>query len=266
MITFAWRTAFGPEEERELRDMLAEAAEVDAEAGFPQVSLDQPYGDGASHLLVWLLADDRPGSQVPDEPSLAAYLRVEPAPDGGPATARYVVRPSFRSRGISTLLAERLGLDLHADGGWAGTGVSALRVWALGDHPAAQRMARRFAGAGVRPSRRRWQLLAPLRAVGPLASGHPPAPGALAAHPAAGTAEQGAAAGLWRGSGYVTGTGDAPPDKGELVVTERARTSPAQPGSIRTPASPPITGPRAGSLASRFARRHRRRRRSGPRC
>ncbi|MFY9928760.1 MAG: hypothetical protein WAK82_12210, partial [Streptosporangiaceae bacterium] len=164
MITFAWRTAFGPEEERELRDMLAEAAEVDAEAGFPQVSLDQPYGDGASHLLVWLLADDRPGSQVPGKPSLAAYLRVEPARDGGPATARYVVRPGFRSRGISTLLAERLGLDLDADSGWAGTGVSALRVWALGDHPAAQRMARRFAGAGVRPSRRRWQLLALLRA------------------------------------------------------------------------------------------------------
>jgi len=110
MITFAWRAVFDPDEERELRDMLAEAAEADAEAGFPQVSLDQPYGVGASHLLVWLLVDDRPGSQASGEPSLAAYLRVEPDPDGGPATARYVVRPAFRSRGISTLLAERLGL------------------------------------------------------------------------------------------------------------------------------------------------------------
>lgn len=220
MITFAWRTAFDPEEERELRDMLAEAAEADAEAGFPQVSLDQPYGPGASHLLVWLLADDRPGSQTPGAPSLAAYLRVEPAPDGGPATARYVVRPGFRSRGVSTLLAERLGLDLDADG-WAGTGVSALRVWALGDHPAAQRMARRFAGAGVRPSRRRWQLLAPLRAGSAPSPGHPPAPGGPAAHPPAGTAEQAAAAALWRDSGTGTGigTGEAPPATGELVVT-----------------------------------------------
>jgi mycothiol synthase len=206
MITFAWRTTFGPEEERELRDMLAEAAGADAEAGFPQVSLDQPYGSDASHLLVWLLADDRPGSQAAGEPALAAYLRVEPDPGGGPAAARYVVRPAFRSRGISTLLAERLGLDL-AGPGWSGTGVSALRVWALGDHPAAQRMARRFAGAGVRPSRRRWQLLAPLRGSG---AGDPGGP---SVRPPAGLAEHAAAADLWRG----TEPGD-PPAAAEVVV------------------------------------------------
>jgi mycothiol synthase len=213
MITFAWRTAFDPDEERELRDMLAEAAEVDAEAGFPQVSLDQPRGTGASHLLVWLLADGRPGSQAASEPALAAYLRIEPEPDGGPATVRYVVRPAFRSRGISTLLAERLGLDLNA-GDWPATGVSALRVWALGDHPAAQRMARRFAGAGVRASRRRWQLLAPLRSGGPLYPGQTAA-GTPAAHPPAGPAEQAAAAGLWCG----TGTQEDPPATAEMVVT-----------------------------------------------
>ena len=219
MITFAWRAVFDPDEERELRDMLAEAAEADAEAGFPQVSLDQPYGVGASHLLVWLLVDDRPGSQASGEPSLAAYLRVEPDPDGGPATARYVVRPAFRSRGISTLLAERLGLDLEA-GGWAGTGVPALRVWALGDHPAAQRMARRFASAGVRPSRRRWQLIAPLRAgarpAAPAATGGPSAhpPGGPETHPPAGPQEQAAAAALWR----AAGAGD-PPAAAEVAVT-----------------------------------------------
>jgi mycothiol synthase len=213
MITFAWRAGFDPAEERELRDMLAEAAAADAEAGFPQVSLDQPYGRGASHLLVWLLADDRPGSQAFGEPSLAAYLRVEPEPGGGPATARYVVRPAFRSRGISTLLAERLGLDL-AGGGWAGTGVPALRVWALGDHPAAQRMALRFGRAGLRASRHRWQLIAPLRAAGMPGAAASPAPGDPDAHPPAGPQEQAAAAALWP----AAGAGD-PPATAQVAVT-----------------------------------------------
>src|SRR6516164_3122028 len=120
MITCAWRASFAPEEEGELREMLAEAAETDAEAGFPAVSLDQPYRDDASHLVVRLLPDGRPGHDA--SAVIAAYLRVEPDSDGGPATARYVVRPRLRSRGISTLLLETLGLDLRAGGGWAGTG------------------------------------------------------------------------------------------------------------------------------------------------
>ena len=102
-----------------------------------------------------------------------------------------MVRPRFRSRGISTLLLETIGLDLRAEGGWAGTGVSALRIWARGDHPAAQRMARRFERFGVRPARRQWQLLAPLRR-----SGWPERQG-VRARPPADAAEQAAAAALW---------------------------------------------------------------------
>jgi len=161
MITYSWRTGFDAGEEREVGEMLTAAASADAEAGFPAVSLSQPYPDDARHLVVRLLPDDRPGHERSSP--VAAYLRVEPEPDGGPATVRYVVRPEFRSRGISTLLVEKIGLDLEASGGWAGTGVSALRVWARGDHPAAQRMAQRFECAGVRTARREWQLLAPLR-------------------------------------------------------------------------------------------------------
>ena len=161
MITYSWRTgfdAFGAQEEREVSEMLAEAASADAEAGFPAVSLSQPYPDDARHLVVRLLPDGRPGHE--GSSPVAAYLRVEPDPDGEAATVRYVVRPEFRSRGISTLLVERIGLD---PGTWGGNGVSALRVWARGDHPAAQRMARRFEKAGIRTARREWQLLAPLR-------------------------------------------------------------------------------------------------------
>ena len=192
MISYAWRRAFGPQdpaEEGELREMLAEAAETDAEAGFPAVSLDQPYRDDASHLVVRLLPDGRPGHDA--SAVIAADLRVEPDSDGGPATARYVVRPRLRSRGISTLLLETLGLDLRAGEGWAGTGVPALRVWARGDHPAAQRMARRFERCGVRPGRRQWQLLAPLRGAG-RAEPQSPWP-----RPPAAAAEQSAVAALW---------------------------------------------------------------------
>ena len=95
MISYAWRKVFGADEERELREMLAEAVEADAEAGFPAVSLDQPYRDDASHLVVRLLPDGRPGHDA--SAVVAAYLRVEPDPGGGPATARYVVRPGLRS-------------------------------------------------------------------------------------------------------------------------------------------------------------------------
>jgi len=210
VISYAWRTGFGPEdsqEERELREMLAEAAEADAEAGFPAVSLAQPYRDDASHLVVRLLPDRRPGHD--DSAAVAAYLRVEPDPDGGPATARYVVRPRLRSRGISTLLLETLGLDLRAEGGWAATGSPALRIWARGDHPAAQRMARRFERSGVRAGRRQWQLLAPLRGSGW------PAPLSSRPRPPARPAEHAAAAALWN---RRAGREDVPRDSSVLVT------------------------------------------------
>ena len=206
MITYTWRAAFAPEEEHELGEMLAAAAVVDAEAGFPAVSLDQPYPDDASHLVVRLLPDGRMGHERSSP--VAAYLRVEPDPDGGRATVRYVVRPEFRSRGISTLLLERLGLDLRAEDGWAGTGASALHIWARGDHPAAQRMARRFERYGVRAARRQWQLLAPLRAA------DVPAAPALAPRPPAGAAERAALTALWQ---QCRGR-DGPPDRAEVLV------------------------------------------------
>ena len=195
MISYAWRAGFAADEERELREMLAAAAAADAEAGFPAVSLDQPCSGGASHLVVRLLPDDRAGqrgSSPAGAAPVAAYLRIEPGPDGGPATARYVVRPEFRSRGISTLLVEMLGQDPAAG---ITRDVAPLRIWARGDHPAAQRMASRFAHLGVRPARRQWQLLAPLRAESPPGT---PAPGAPAPppRPPGGAAEQAAATAL----------------------------------------------------------------------
>lgn len=150
MITYEWRTVLETEESAELRVLLAEAAAADAEAGFSRLDLDDPVPDGTAHLLVWLLPDGRFGGEP--EPSLAAYLRVEPADDG--ADASYVVRPAYRSRGITTTLLERLGPN---------AGSRTVRTWARGDHPAALRAATRFASYGIEVTRTRWRLLAPLR-------------------------------------------------------------------------------------------------------
>ena len=98
MIGYAWRTGFGAAEESELREMLAEAADADAEAGFPRVSLDEPYGADASHLVVRLLPDERAGRDVPAASPLAAYLRVEPDPGGGPRRAADATLSSQRRR------------------------------------------------------------------------------------------------------------------------------------------------------------------------
>jgi mycothiol synthase len=214
VLSYAWRKVLDPQEDGELRQMLAEATAADAEAGFPAVSLDEPYPDDASHLVVRLLPDDRPGHDA--SAVVAAYLRVEPDPSGGPGTARYVVRPRLRSLGISTLLLETLGLDLRAEGGWAGTGVSALRIWARGDHPAAQRMARRFERFGVRPGRRQWQLLAPLRGAGrPDPRGPRPDSQGLPPRPPTDAAERAAVTALWH---QRAGQGDVPRGVSVLIA------------------------------------------------
>ncbi|MDN5913759.1 MAG: hypothetical protein L0I76_01345 [Pseudonocardia sp.] len=204
MIDFDWYRpdgpGFAPDVETELREMLAEASEADVEAGFPRLSLDDPTEPGTSQLLLWLLPDDRSGRNVPLVPSLAGYLRVEPlrGVDAGTGEVSYVVRPVYRSRGITTLLLEKIGLELGTDDGWQGTGVSGLRVWARANHPAALRMSLRFRRYGIRTALRQWQMLAPVRPDREIDPGAEP--GGPEIHPAV-TAERSAAAELWAASG-----------------------------------------------------------------
>ncbi|MCF7549521.1 GNAT family N-acetyltransferase [Pseudonocardia sp. WMMC193] len=187
--------------EAELREMLRDAAEADAEAGFPQLSLDDDTEPGTTRLLVWLLPDDRSGRTVPLAPSLAGYLRIEPlsGEDAGTAEVSHVVRPEYRSRGITTLLLEKIGLELGSDEGWCGTGATALRVWARGNHPAALRMSLRFRRYGITTAARRWQLVLPLRVGREIDPGAEPR--TIAVREAQGAAERRAAADLWTASG-----------------------------------------------------------------
>jgi len=168
VIDHEWHAEIPGDLREELHGLLAEAAREDAEAGFPSFSLDDDVPAGTRYLLVWLLPDERSGRDEPP-PRLAGCLRLEPSggtaggADPDRAEVRLVIHPELRSRGISTSLCERLGLDVDADDGWAGTGFRSLYCWARGNHPAAQRMSLRFSDTGLRRARREWRLLALLR-------------------------------------------------------------------------------------------------------
>lgn len=162
MISYDWHEELPPDDTPEVQALLAEAAEEDLEGGFPILALKGSAK--AQHLLVRLLPDERADSAVPETGALAAYLRLS-ARDDGTHLAEYVVRPRYRSRGITTLLMERMGVDTRRPSGWVDTGASSVSVWATGDHPAAQRIARRFRRTGLRATRRDWHLVAPVRGI-----------------------------------------------------------------------------------------------------
>ncbi|NKQ53201.1 hypothetical protein HFP15_09935 [Amycolatopsis sp. K13G38] len=153
MISYEWRSGLEGQEAAEVAGLVNEAAEYDEEAGFSRVT--SPAARPGHHLLVRV----QPGGE--DDPwPLAAYARL--AVSGGAGTLQLVVRPEFRSLGIATLVFEKLGLPPAGDDGWCGTGATVLLAWAHGDHPAAERMARRFGAAAVR---RMWKLVAKIDAV-----------------------------------------------------------------------------------------------------
>jgi mycothiol synthase len=167
VISYRWRPALDAASQAAVGGLLAECARVDEEAGFPR---PDPDAEGsATHLLVWLDRDH--GDPAGPEPVLAAYLRL------GPETgaADYVVRPRLRSRGITTLLLERMGTD---PGRWAAGAPAAVTIAATGDHPAADRLCRRFAGRGVRRTGQSWQLIKLLGAGEPAAGPVPVRPAA----------------------------------------------------------------------------------------
>lgn len=160
MITYAWRTRLDPDEAAEVRDLVTEAAEYDREAGFARVvpPATVPVVPGlesvrTSHLLVRIrpVADEEVDS---DRWPLAAYQRLDVS--AGIGSVQFVVRPEFRSLGVATLVFEKLDLPPSAANGWRDTGAGGLVVWAYGNHPAADRMARRF---DATPARRMWNLV-----------------------------------------------------------------------------------------------------------
>jgi mycothiol synthase len=124
--------------------LVAEAWAYDEEAGFTRITDDLVRLSGGNgvvvrHLLVRGRLDDT--GREGDDDLLLAYLNL--VVDGDEGMARLLVHPDYRSRGVSTLIAETVGLNLGSEG-WLGTGAQAVRGWAYGHHPAAERLSRRF--------------------------------------------------------------------------------------------------------------------------
>ena len=149
MIIHEWRSWLDDSEAADVRALADQAAGYDEEAGFsrivPVVGESATVRRGTHHVLV------RVQPHQPDEHDdrcpLAAYLSVDV--DDAVGTIRLVVHPEYRSLGIGTLTFEKLGVPPAGPDGWCGTGAKALQVWADGDHPAAERMARRFGAERV---------------------------------------------------------------------------------------------------------------------
>jgi len=166
MISCQWREELADDDRDEVLALVAAAAEYDDEAGFSRVeprdvTACSRKGVRVSHLVV---KARRGLSALEDAPLVVvAYLHLAVDEDGLGAV-QFVVHPDYRSRGIATLLVEELGLDVDRPAGWMGTGARALRTWAFGTHPAAERLTRRF---GISSVSRLWTLFRSL--TGPFA-------------------------------------------------------------------------------------------------
>ncbi|MGW0040063.1 GNAT family N-acetyltransferase [Gordonia sp. NPDC003376] len=157
MISYEWRTELDGEDLDGVLALVETAAAYDAEAGFSHIdpaSVRDRDGDGGhvAHLPIEARKDLSPRDDAPLV--VVAYLHLS-VNAKGLGTVSYVVHPEYRSRGITTLLVEEMGLDTGADGGWAGTGAEALRCWAYATHPASERLTRRF---GVPAVSRQWTV------------------------------------------------------------------------------------------------------------
>jgi GNAT superfamily N-acetyltransferase len=161
MIRLRWTDYLTAEDVERVTDLIDFAAAYDREAEFSTVSTptaaEQAADAGPVRVHHLLVTDDVGELQEVDfgPRALVAYLRVLVADRAG--SVEYVVHPDSRSRGITTLLMERL----RGDGpqSWRRIDAAVLTVVAQGDHPAAQRAALRF---GAAETERTWVLVRPL--------------------------------------------------------------------------------------------------------
>lgn len=147
-----------PRIEGPLRTALSEFAETaflyDQEAGFSNiVEFRRDHSDAEPrqqdidtnrHLVAYATEDDGAGEERRGARDIVAYLSITGVDENGCGAAILVVAPQFRSRGIATLLAERLAAEAPDPFNWFGTGLTRLAFEAAGPHPAAQRLARRM--------------------------------------------------------------------------------------------------------------------------
>jgi mycothiol synthase len=213
--------ALGGDDLRDALGLAQTAWDYDEQAGFTRITAAmarQTSRDGrvVRHVIARGALDDPGWSGTGGE--LIAYVHL--AAEGTQGSARLVVHPGFRSRGVATMLTETVGLatsDPATGGrGWLDSGATSVTAWAWGHHPAAQRLARRF---GLTELARTWQLQRHL--TGPFALELPATslpPGVTA--DATPTAMDPASV-RWI-EAVATGSGMSAPERGQLLATVRA--------------------------------------------
>ncbi|AHH19878.1 putative acetyltransferase [Nocardia nova SH22a] len=157
MIEYTWCRRLGEQDRAQALELIRTAARYDEEAGFSTVPEQAVAAASDTGRSVWHLPIKarRDLSVRPDAPMvMVAYLNLT-IDERGQGTIGYTVHPDYRSRGVTTLLVEELGLDVGAAGGWCDRGAASLRCWAYGSHPASERLTRRF---GIAPSARLWTM------------------------------------------------------------------------------------------------------------
>lgn len=94
-----WRVALSPDEQRQVRQLVAAASEFDGVAPLGEQVLRELSGARTEHLLA-----------LDPDGGLIGYLNLTAAGDPAPAMAELVVRPGSRRRGVGAALA-RAALD-----------------------------------------------------------------------------------------------------------------------------------------------------------
>lgn len=141
MTSYSWRTGLGDDDQRAIRELIAEARKADGI--FPvgdQVLRELPH-DRTRHLAAL------------DGAVVVGYLDLAPATDDDPPMAELVVHPQWRRRGIGSEMA-RAALAEGGDG---------TRIWAHGNLEAARATAKAL---GLKPARELLQMRRPLPRAG----------------------------------------------------------------------------------------------------
>ncbi|MBN9794749.1 hypothetical protein DMP17_40130 [Pseudonocardia sp. TMWB2A] len=138
------------------RELLARAARFDAEMGFgpPPPDLRRPV-DTVIEIDTCLHRHD----VAHDDHYVPAGVVCIRDLGGGTGSVELVVDPLRRAIGVATSVLEVLGTEPDPVWGWAGTGLHVLHAVALGNHPAAERLARR---SGVATDAVRHHLVLPV--------------------------------------------------------------------------------------------------------
>ncbi|MEH3140958.1 MAG: hypothetical protein PGN37_12415, partial [Mycobacterium kyogaense] len=165
MIKYEWRTGLDAAEAGQLADLLARAAEYDAEPeyntlAFADIEQSMATSDErARHLVIWMLPYSTALGEMDRPERIAGIIRLVADADGQTAEATIVIDPPLRSIGITTLLLERMGVDRHGPSGPWGGEYEVITAWARGNHPAATRLSNRFL---IPSTRRVWKLICPV--------------------------------------------------------------------------------------------------------